>query len=94
MNPDYANRLSAVYHESHVTMLAANLEAIWVSGAPVVYPGGTLTIDNITANSGYVSVGEPSITQFYLSTDLVLGSGDILIGQRIVPNVLPGTDRA
>ena len=95
LNPDYANRLSAVYHESHVTMLAANLEAIWVGGAPeVVYPGSTLTIDNITANSGYVSVGEPSITQFYLSTDLVLGSGDILIGQRTVPNVLPGPDRA
>jgi hypothetical protein len=95
LHPDLANRLSAVYDESHITMLAANLEAIWVSGSPeVVYPGGTLTIDNITANSGYVRVGEPSITQFYLSTDLVLGSGDILIGQRTVPNMLPGSDRA
>ena len=46
--PDLANRLSAVYDESHITMLAANLEQDWVSGSPaVVSPGGALTIDDI-----------------------------------------------
>ena len=71
MHPDLANRLSAVYDESHITgMLAANLEVNWVSGSPaVVSPGGALTIDNTTANTGYVNVGEPSTTRFFLSTD-------------------------
>jgi hypothetical protein len=95
LHPDYANRLSAVYDESHITMLAANLEQDWVSVSPaVVSPGGALTIDDIVANTGYVNVGEPSTTRFFLSTDDVIGSGDILIGQRIVPNLAPGTGRA
>jgi hypothetical protein len=74
----------------HVT----NLEQDWVSVSPaVVSPGGVLTIDDIVANTGYVNVGEPSTTRFFLSTDDVIGSGDILIGQRIVPNLAPGTGR-
>ena len=52
-----------------------------------------MTIDDIVANTGYVNVGEPSTTRFFLSTDDVIGSGDILIGQRIVPNLVPGTGR-
>jgi len=91
LHPDLANRLSAVYDESHITMLAANLEQDWVSVSPaVVSPGGVLTIDDIVANTGYVNVGEPSTTWFFLSTDDVSGSGDIPIGQRTVPNLVAG----
>jgi len=91
LNPDLANRLSAVYDESHVTMLAANLEGTWVSGAAAVaHPGGTLTIDDITTNVGYVNVGESSTTRFFLSTDTVITAADIPIGERTVPNLPPG----
>jgi hypothetical protein len=37
-----------------------------------------------------VSVGEPSTTRFFLSTDYVSGGGDIPIGQRTVPNLVAG----
>lgn len=92
LNPDLANRLSAVYDESHITgMLSANLEVTWVSGAPaVVAQGGTLTITDTTANTGYVSVGETSTTRFYLSTDTTITAADIQIGQRTVPNIVAG----
>lgn len=92
LNPDLANRLSAVYDESHITgMLSANLEVTWVSGAPaVVAQGGTLTITDTTANTGYVSTGESSTTRFYLSTDTTITAADIQIGQRTVPSIAAG----
>ena len=90
-HPDLANRLSAVDDESHVSMPAANLEVTWVSGTPaVVAPGGSLAITDTTANTGYVSVGEPSTTRFYLSTDDVITPADIRIGERVVPNIAGG----
>ena len=90
--PDLANRLSAVYDESHVTAtLKANLEVTWVSGTPaVVPPGGGLTIADTTANTGYVSIGEVSSTRFFLSTDSVITAADIPIGQRSVASVAAG----
>ena len=90
--PDLANRLTAVYHESHVTgFLPADLEVTWVSGAPaVVYPGSTLTIADTTANTGYLNVGESSTTKFFLSSDTVITAADIPIGQRVVPNLIAG----
>lgn len=95
LHPDLANRLSAVYHESHINMLSANLTATWVSATPaVVAPGGALTIADTTANTGYVNVGQPSTTRFFLSSDTALGAGDISIGQRTVPNVIAGRGEA
>ena len=72
-------------------MPAANLEVTSVNGTPaVVAPGGSLAITDTTANTGYVSVGEPSTTRFYLSTDDVITPADIRIGERVVPNIAGG----
>src|SRR5262249_1643498 len=90
-HPDLANRVSAVYDESHVTMLSANLLVNFVDGTPsVVFPGGTLTVTDTTANDGYVSVGQTATRRFYLSTDTTITSADIFIGQRTVPNLAAG----
>jgi hypothetical protein len=88
--PDLANRVAAVYHESHVNVFSANLLANYVSGTPAaVAPGGSLTVVDTTANVGYVNVGEPSTTRLYLSTDPVFSASDILLGQRVVSNLAP-----
>jgi hypothetical protein len=91
--PDLANRVSAVYHESHVVMPAANLKVNMVNASPaLVTRGGALTVSDATVNAGAVNVGEQSTTQFFLSTDTAFGPGDIAIGQRTVPNLLPSQD--
>jgi hypothetical protein len=88
--PDLANRVAAVYHESHVNTPSANLLVNIVNATPaVVSPGGALTIAETTANDGYVNVGESSTTRFYLSTDSAFSTSDILIGQRVVSNLAP-----
>lgn len=89
-HPDLANRVSAVYHESHVNMLSANLEVNYANVTPtVVSRGGTVTVADTTANVGYVRVGETSITRLFLSLDTAFGAGDIQIGQRTVPSLMP-----
>jgi subtilase family serine protease len=46
--------------------------------------GGTIDVTDVTKNQGTDGSG-PSVTSFYLSTDLTLGPTDILLGSRQVP---------
>jgi subtilase family serine protease len=47
----------------------------------------------VTRNQGGAAAG-PSATAYYLSPDVVLGAGDVLLGGRVVPALAAGTSDA
>ena len=49
-----------------------------------VRAGGSMTVSDVTRNQGGAAAGA-STTVYYLSADSVLGGGDVLLGNRIVP---------
>jgi subtilase family serine protease len=60
-----------------------------VTAPSKAYPGSTITVGDITVNSG---AGAPaSATGTFLSADTVLGEGDLLLAVRNVPAMSPGT---
>jgi subtilase family serine protease len=59
-------------------------------GIPVVAaPGTTVTVTDITQNQGSSPVGA-STTGYYFSANALLDAGDMLVGSRQVPDLLPG----
>ncbi len=59
-------------------------------GAPISsYPGASISISDITKNSGTVIAAE-SRTNIYLSSDSILDAGDALLGGRNVPSLAAG----
>jgi len=60
-----------------------------ISAAAAAAPGGTLVVADAAANHG-LGTAPASTTRYYLSTDTVKGTGDILLGSRAVPALDPG----
>jgi hypothetical protein len=51
----------------------------------------TLTVTDITLDRLGTGTAAPTVTRFYLSTDATLGTGDVPLGFRSVPTLLPGS---
>ena len=55
--------------------------------------GSVISVSDVTRNQGGAAAG-PSATAYYLSPDVVLGAGDVLLGGRVVPALAAGTSDA
>ncbi|MFZ4857121.1 MAG: MopE-related protein [Desulfuromonadaceae bacterium] len=74
---------------------AGNLTVTSLSNPPAtVRAGGSFDVTDITANQSSTFIPESSTTRFYLSTDSLYSSDDIVIGERTVtiPPGFGGTD--
>jgi subtilase family serine protease len=64
--------------------IGADLDVSTISGAATAAPGGSFAVNDTTRNQGGAAAGE-SLTAYYLSPNSSLGSGDIRIGERLIP---------
>ena len=55
--------------------------------------GSVMSVSDVTNNLGGAAAG-PSTTAYYLSADVVLGAGDVLLGSRVVPALGAGMSDA
>ncbi len=60
-----------------------------VSAPPASGAGLTISVTDTTKNQGVASAGA-STNKFYLSSDTILDSGDVLLGSRAIPALGPG----
>jgi large repetitive protein len=58
-----------------------------------VRAGSVMSVSDVTHNQGGAAAG-PSTTAYYLSADVVLSAGDVLLGGRVVPALAAGTSDA
>jgi subtilisin family serine protease/subtilase family serine protease len=78
---------------SAVVKIGPDLFVSALTAPPSAVPGGTITVSDTTKNQGAASAGA-STTQFYLSTNTVFGSTDVLLGSRNVPLLVSGASDA
>ncbi len=69
--------------------IGSDLDITSMSSPSTGSPGSSITISDTTKNIGG-GVAEPSVTQFYLSTNGVIDPSDVLLGSRSVPSLAGG----
>jgi subtilase family serine protease/subtilisin family serine protease len=69
--------------------IGPDLDIISMSSPANAAPGESISIADTTKNMG-AGVAEPSVTQFYLSTDSTIEPSDTLLGNRSVPSLEGG----
>jgi subtilase family serine protease len=55
--------------------------------------GSVMSVTDVTLNQGGAGAA-PSTTAYYLSADIALGAGDVLLGTRAIPALAAGTSDA
>ncbi|MBI5562016.1 MAG: hypothetical protein HY894_04055 [Deltaproteobacteria bacterium] len=65
-----------------------------LSGPGSAVRGTTITVNNTVANTRWAAASVISYANLYLSTDTVLDAGDVYLGQRYTPVLLPGASNA
>ena len=74
--------------QEHTLVTLPNLTVRSVSAVSAAVPGSNVVVNDTTNNKGKVSAAA-STTKFYLSTDSRFDGGDILLGSRSIPSLLP-----
>jgi subtilase family serine protease len=64
-----------------------------LTGPATAGAGSVVTLNDTTGNSG-VGPAAGTSTRYYLSTDSVIGAGDVLLGGRVVASLAPGASSA
>jgi uncharacterized repeat protein (TIGR01451 family) len=65
-----------------------NLTITSLQAPKAVMPGSPFIIQDTTKNKGQIEAGA-STTRFYLSTDKIVGAGDVVLANRPVPALMP-----
>jgi uncharacterized repeat protein (TIGR01451 family) len=83
-DPNPSNNTST----EHTVAALPNLVITALQAPKAVLPGTTFIIQDTTKNSGLIAA-PATTTRFYLSTDKIVGAGDVVLGSRPVPALMP-----
>jgi subtilase family serine protease len=81
------NTKATAIHIGPPDLVVSSLSATATSGTDLTT---TLTVTDVTLDQGGTGPAPPTVTRFYLSTDVTLGAGDVVLGFRNVPVLAPG----
>jgi subtilase family serine protease len=80
-------------YRGNAVKIGPDLTVISLSAPATVVAGSSITVTDMTKNSGGGAVGA-STTAFYLSTNVTLEPGDIAVGSRAVPGLAAGASHS